>query len=99
MLSLPPKRVTRDLLDPWSRAWSTGSVTEGKSCRAGAETSPRTEAGSAEHRRQSSPLGCWGGVGVGLGGWGPSAVLLSALILLWLHSGEVLRGFSFLLSS
>ena len=63
--SLPKKRVTPDLLDPWSRAWSTGSVTEGKSCRAGAETSPRTEAGSAEHRRQSSPLGCWGGGGLG----------------------------------
>ena len=24
--SLPQKRVTRDLLDPWSRAWSTGAV-------------------------------------------------------------------------
>ena len=31
---------------------------------------------------------------MGLGGRGPSAVLLSALTLLWLPSGEVLRGFS-----
>ena len=39
------KRVTRDLLDPWSRAWSTGSVREAEvhSCRTGAETSLRTK--------------------------------------------------------
>jgi len=62
--------VTRDLLDPWSRVWSTGSVWEAevKPCRAGAETSPRTEAGSPEHRRLSSPLGCWGGDGAGQAG-------------------------------
>ena len=68
--SLPKKRVTPDLLDPWSRAWSTGSVrgAEVKPCGAGAETSPRTEAGSPEHRRQSSPLGCWGGDGAGRAG-------------------------------
>ena len=66
-LSLPQKTMTQDLLDPWSSAWSTGSVreAEGKPCRAGAETSPRTEAGSPEHRRRSSPLGCWGGDGAG----------------------------------
>ena len=65
--SLPQKTVSQDLLDPWSSAWSTGSVreAEGKLCRAGAETSPRTEVGSPEHRRQSSPLGCWGGDEVG----------------------------------
>ena len=65
--SLLQKRVTQDLLDPWSRGWSTGSVreAEGKPCGAGAETSPRTEAGSLEHRRQSSPLACWGEIGVG----------------------------------
>ena len=65
--SLPQKRLTGDLLDPWSRAWRPGSVreAEGKPCRAGAETSPRTEAGSPEHSRQSSPLGCWGEIGVG----------------------------------
>ena len=34
----------------------------------GAETSPRTEAGNPEHRRQSSPLGCWGGDGAGRAG-------------------------------
>ena len=75
--SLLQKRVTRDLLDPWSRAWSTGSVREAevKSCGAGAETSARTEVGSPEHRRQSSPLGC--GVRMGLSGWG--RMLLSAL--------------------
>jgi len=68
--SLLQKRVTGDLLDPWSRAWRTGSVREAevKPCRAGAETSPRTEAGSPEHRRQSSPLGCWGGDGAGRAG-------------------------------
>ena len=68
--SLLQKRVTQDLLDPWSRAWSTGSVreAEGKLCGAEAETSPKTEAGSPEHRRQSSPLGCWGGGGVGWAG-------------------------------
>ena len=65
--SLPQKRVTRDLLDPWSRAWSTGSVREAevKPCGAGAGTSPRTQAGSPERRRRSSPLGCWGGGGLG----------------------------------
>ena len=65
--SLLQERVTRDLLDPWSRAWSTGSVREAevKPCGAGAETSPRTEAGSPEHRRQSLSLGCWGGDGAG----------------------------------
>ena len=58
------------LTDPWRRAWSTGSVREAevKSCGAGAETSPRTEAGSPEHRRQSSPLGCWGGDAAGWAG-------------------------------
>jgi len=68
--SLLQKRVTQDLMDPWSRAWSTGSVREAevKLCRAGAETSPRTEAGSPEHRRLSSPLGCWGGDGAGQAG-------------------------------
>ena len=68
--SLPQKRMTPDLLDPWSRAWSSGSVREAevKPCGAGAETSPRTEAGSPEHRRQSSPLGCWGGDGAGRAG-------------------------------
>ena len=85
--SLLQKRVTWDLLDPWSRAWSTGSVreAEGKPYRPGAETSPRTKAGSPEHRRQSSPLGCWGGDGAGRRG--ASAVLLSALTPLWLPSG------------
>ena len=65
--SLPQKRLTGDLLDPWSRAWRPGSVreAEGKPCGAGAETSPRTEPGSPEHSRQSSPLGCWGEIGVG----------------------------------
>ena len=35
------------------------------------------------------------GVEMELGGQGASAVFLSALTLLWLPSGEVLRGFSF----
>ena len=39
------------------------------------------------------------GVEMGLGGRGPSDVLLSALTPLWLPSGEVLRGFTFFLSS
>ena len=67
MPRLPQNRVIRDLLDPWSRAWSTGSVREAevKSCRAGVETSLKTEAGSPEHRRQSLLLGCWGGDGAG----------------------------------
>ena len=62
--SLPQKRVTWDLLDPWNRTWSPGSVREAevKPCGAGAETSLKTEAGSPEHRRQS--LNPWvGGVG------------------------------------
>ena len=68
--SLLQKRVTQDLLDPWSRAWSTGSVreAEGKPCGAEAETSPKTEAGSPECRRQSSALGWWGGDGAGRAG-------------------------------
>ena len=55
--SLLQKRVTQDLLDPWSRAWSTGSVREAevKSCRTGAETSLRTKVGSPEHRRWPLP--------------------------------------------
>ena len=89
--SLLQKRVTWDLLDPWSRAWSTGSVreAEGKSCRAGAETFPRTEAGSPEHRRQSSPLGCWGGDGAGRAG---SSVAISSWHLCGYPQEEVLRG-------
>ena len=45
MPSLLQKRVTQDLLDPWSRAWSTGAVREAevKLCGAGAETSLKTE--------------------------------------------------------
>ena len=55
--SLLQKRVTQDLLDPWSRAWSTGSVREAevKSCRTGAETSLRTKVGSPEQRRLLLP--------------------------------------------
>ena len=77
MPSLPQKMVTSDLLDPWSRAWSTGSVREAevKPWGAGAETSVRTEVGSPEHRRQPLLLGC--GVQMGLSGW--RTVLLSAL--------------------
>ena len=75
--SLLQERVTQDLLDPWSRAWSTGSVREAevKPCRAGAETPPRTEVESPEHRRRSSPLGCWGGDGAGRAG---SSVAISS---------------------
>ena len=69
---------------PWSRAWSTGSVREAevKLCGAGAGTSPRTQAGSPERRRRSSPRV----VGVGVG-WETPAVLLSALTLLRLLPG------------
>ena len=82
--SLLQERVTRDLLDPWSRTWSTGSVREAevKLCGAGAGTSPRTQAGSPERRRRSSPRV----VGVGVG-WETPAVLLSALTLLRLPPG------------
>ena len=98
--SLLQERVTQDLLDPWSRAWSTGSVREAevKPCKAGAKTSPRTEAGSPEHRRQPSPLVV--GVGMGLGGWGwgwaGGEHLLcwyQLLTLQWLPSGEVVNFF------
>ena len=86
--SLPQKRVTPDLLDPWSRAWSTGSgrEAEGNSCGAGAETSPRTEAGVLS--TEDGPHPWVVGVEMGLGGRGASAVLLSALTLLWLPSGN-----------
>ena len=60
---------------------------------AGAETSPRTEAGSPS--TEDSPHPWVVGVEMGLGGRGASAVLLSALTLLWLPSGEILRGFFF----
>ena len=85
--SLPQKRVTRDLLDPWSRAWSPGSVREAevKPWGAGAETSPRTEVGSPEHRRQFSPQVV--GVEMGWGGRETPAVQLSALTVLWFPSG------------
>ena len=52
---------------------------------AGAETSPRTEAGSPS--TEGSPHPWVVGVEMGLGGRGASAVLLSALTLLWLPSG------------
>ena len=46
--SFPQKRVTRDSLDPWSRAWSTGSVREAevKAHRAGADVCPKFKEGS-----------------------------------------------------
>ena len=94
--SLPQKRVTWDLLDPWSRAWSTGSVreAEGKPCGAGAETSPRTEVGSPEHRKQFPPLGCWGGDGVGRVG-GICSVVISPWHLCGNPRGRLWEGFSF----
>ena len=67
--SLLQKRVTQDLLDPWGRAWSTGSVREAevKSYRTGAETSLRIKAESLEHRRLPLPPALvgwrWGWVG------------------------------------
>ena len=67
--SLLQKRVTQDLLNPWSRAWSTGSVREAevKSYRTGAETTLRIKAESPEHRRPPLPptlVGWrWGWVG------------------------------------
>ena len=80
--TLLQKRVARDLLDPWS----TGSVGEAevKPCGAEAGTSPRTEAGRPEHRRQSSPPGLLGWR------WGRGetpAVQLSALTVPWFPSG------------
>ena len=86
--SLPRKRVTRGLLDPWSRAWSTGSVREAevKPCGAGAETSPRTESGSPEHRRRFLPLGCWGGEGAGRAG--SICCVVISLTPLWLPLGN-----------
>ena len=95
MPSLLQKRVTRDLLDPWSRAWSTGSVREAevKSCGAGAETSARTEVGSPEHRRQFSPLGFWGGDGAGqVGTFCNVAISLDSSVY---PQGVVRRGFFF----
>ena len=58
--SLLQKRVTWDLLDPWSRAWSTGSVREAevKSCRTGAETSLRTKARVLSTEDGCYPLRC-----------------------------------------
>ena len=93
--SLLQKRVTQDLLDPWSRAWSTGSVREAevKSCGAGAETSARTEVGSPEHRRQFSPLGFWGGDGAGrVGTFCSVAISLDSSVY---PQGVVLRDFFF----
>ena len=52
--SLPQKRVTRDLLDPLSRAWSTRAVREAevKSHRAGAMHVRKPKREVPEHRRQ-----------------------------------------------
>ena len=58
-----------------------------KPYEAGAETFPRTEAGSPEHRRQPSPLGCWGGDGAGRAG--SICRVAISLTPLWLPSGEV----------
>ena len=89
--SLLQKRVTRDLLDPRSRVWSTGSVKEAevKSRRAGADVCPKTKEGSA--RAQKTNLNLWV-VGVGRRLVGPEA---SAKFLLALNTSVVtVRGFS-----
>ena len=89
--SLLQKRVTRDLLDPRSRVWSTGSVKEAevKSRRAGADVCPKTKEGSA--RAQKTNLNLWV-VGVGRRLGGPEA---SAKFLLALNTSVVtVRGFS-----
>ena len=78
--SLLSKRVTRDLLDPWSRAWSTGSVrgAEVKSCSAGADLCPKTKEGSPW--AEKTTVNPWVvGVGRRLRGPEASAKFLSAL--------------------
>ena len=78
--SLLQERLTRDLLDPWSRAWSTGSVreAEGKSCTAGADLCPKTKEGSPW--AEKTTLNPWVvGVGRRLGGPEAYAKFLSAL--------------------
>ena len=90
--SLLQKRVTQDLLDPWSRAWSTGSVREAEvnPCRARAETSPGTKAGIPEHRKQSwTP-----GYGAGCAG-SICSVAISSWLFCGYSQGVVLRGFFF----
>ena len=71
--------MTQDLLDPWSRAWSTGSIREAEFSHEGQELrhlqEPKWEVLSTEDSPE--PLGCWGGDGAG---WaGSICVLLSAL--------------------
>ena len=85
------KRVTRDLLDPWSRVWSTGSVREAevKSRRVGADVCPKTKEGSAW--AQMTTLNLWV-VRVGRRLGGPEA---SAKFLLAVNTSVVtVRGFS-----
>ena len=91
--NLPKKRVTRDLLDLWSRVWNTGSVREPevKLCVSGAETSLKTDAGVLSTEDRLHPW--FVGVGMGLGWPGASAVLVSALTLLWLPSAKGLNFF------
>ena len=67
--------MTQDLLDPWSRAWSTGSIREAEFSHEGQELrhlqEPKWEVLSTE---DSPEL-----LGLGLGVQEASAVLLSAL--------------------
>ena len=75
-------------MDPWSRAWSTGSVREAevKLCRV--ELRHLQELKRAILSTEDSPHPWVVGVEMELGGQGASAVLLSALTLLWLPLGN-----------
>ena len=79
--------MTQDLLDPWSRAWSTGSVREAEFSHAGQELRHLQEPKWGVLSTEDSPHPWVVGVEMGLGGQGASAVLLSALTSLWLPSG------------
>ena len=84
---------------PWSRAWSTGSIREAEFSHEGQELRHLQELKRGILSTEDSPHPWVVGVEMELGGQGASAVFLSALTLLWLPSGEVLRGFTFFLSS
>ena len=66
--SLPQESMTQDLLDPWSRAWSTGSVREAEFSHAGQELRHLQEPKWGVLSTEDSPEPLGFGVEMGLGG-------------------------------
>ena len=77
--NLLQKRLTQDLLDPWSRAWSTGPVRRLRLSREGLELRHLQELKWGVLSTEDSPHHWVVAVEMGLGGQLTFSVLLSAL--------------------